>query len=109
MSRWDTAEVPATEMPCSALLVTDGLEHDAVGVEPEGREISRVILRKLLWLMHSLAALLLRPLEDGTYRIAGRDNEREVLQSGSVSGVLSVCKCRVEEQVRARLAVCRSV
>ena len=84
--------------------MTDGFKHEAVGVQPESREVVRPILRELLWLVEDLIAQFRDPAVNSMYGRARRHEKREMLQPGTMPGIGPALERRVEEDWGSPLA-----
>jgi hypothetical protein len=70
---------PGCPGPSVAVVMADGLEHEAERVEPEHGEVRRRVLRPLLRRVEHGAAGLRHVAVDEVHRVAGGDDEGEML------------------------------
>src|ERR1700693_3325860 len=73
-----------------AVAVTDGLEHDPEGIEPEGRKVRGRVLRPLLGFVEDGAAGSANVREDRVHRRTGGDDVGQMLQTGALPRVAGV-------------------
>src|SRR5688572_23377929 len=84
--------------------MADGLQHDSIGVVPEGGVITRMILRNRLGRMYHRRTQLVHLGMNRVYGFARGDDDRQVLQAGVMTGEVARFEGGIEENIRSGFA-----